>query len=282
MKKVLSWIAKGFAALATVVLFLAVGAFAASELMYRKGAPKPQAQLASAAKGPDAVARGRRVAVLNGCHDCHGADLAGMLFHDDGLFRGYGPNLTRIAAKQSDAQLDAAIRHGVSGDGRALWVMPSEAFSELTDAEAADLLAYIRSFPVKGEDQPKSEMRLPARLGIVLGKFHSAPQSLRINADRFRPDVGPEHTKGRDVARLCTECHAKDLKGRPELKAPDLEIAAAYAPADFAKLLRTGVPPTGKDLRLMSGVAKSRFSALTDEEIAALHGYLQARSEKGL
>ena len=282
MLRFIRWAGLGLAGLVVVVLGLGLGAFAASEVMIRRSYPKPVVRIAHTTDA-GAVARGRRVAVLSGCHDCHGRDLAGLMFHDEmPVFRGYGPNLTLAAARQSDAELDRAIRHGVAADGRTLWIMPSEAFAELTDGEAADLLAYIRSFPVKGQAQPANQIGPVGRLGVLLGKFHSAPDMLRRDADRFRPDLGPQHAAGRDVARLCAECHGKDLKGRPELGAPNLEVAAAYAPADFARLLRTGLPPTGRDLGLMTGVARSRFHALSDAEVSALHGYLQARADRDL
>jgi mono/diheme cytochrome c family protein len=282
MLRAFRWAGVGLAGLAVIVMGVALGGFAASEVMIRRSFPKPAIAI-KAATDAGAVARGRRVAVLNGCHDCHGADFAGKMFHDEmPVFKGYGPNLTRAASQQTDVELDRAIRHGVAADGRSLWIMPSEAFSELTDAEAADLLAYIRSFPVRGQAQPMTQIGPVGRLGILMGKFKSAPAALRRDADRYRPDLGQKHAAGRDAARLCTECHGKDLTGRPELGVPDLALAAAYAPADFRKLLRTGVPPTGRDLGLMTGVAKSRFHAMTDAEIEALHDYLQARANRGL
>jgi mono/diheme cytochrome c family protein len=113
----------------------------------------------AAATDPGALARGRRVAVMAGCHQCHGENLTGMLFHDEHeVVRAWGPNLTLAAAQQSDAELDRAIRHGVAADGRSPWIMPSEAFAALNDSEMADLLAYLRSFPKAGAPQPRLEV----------------------------------------------------------------------------------------------------------------------------
>jgi cytochrome c553 len=282
MKRFIRWAGLSLAGLATVVVSVALGGFAASEVVFRQSFPKAPGHV-SAARDPGAVERGRRVALLNGCHDCHGADFTGLMFHDEmPIFRGYAPNLTLAAHEQTDAQLDGAIRHGVAADGRSLWIMPSEAFSELTDAETSDLLAYVRSFPARGERQPRTQIGPLGRVGLLLGKFHSAPQMLRTDADRFRPDLGASYAEGREVARFCTECHGKDLGGRDVVGAPDLEIAAAYSPQDFETLLRTGAAPTGRDLGLMTSTAKARFSHLSDHEIEALHGYLKARAERGL
>ena len=49
-----------------------------------------------AASGTDAVRRGKRLADLTGCTDCHGSDLRGRLFEDEGRLHGryYASNLT--------------------------------------------------------------------------------------------------------------------------------------------------------------------------------------------
>ncbi|MCR5874566.1 cytochrome c [Phenylobacterium sp. J426] len=269
------------AGVAVLVLFAAAGAFAASEAMIRwpvTGADKT-VRLVSAKAG--SAERGARLARLNGCHDCHGDRLEGRLFHDEmPVLRAWGPNLTRVAARDSDAELDAAIRRGVGGDGRRLWVMPSNAFAQLNDQETADLIAYIRSFPVTGEDQPHLQVGHLGRLGVLLGKFSSEPAMLKAGPP-ILADYGPQHAQGRDVARLCVECHGPDLKGMPLLKSPDLTMAASYEAADFQRLLHDGVAAGDRKLEgLMGSIARTRFSVLTDAEIAALYGYLKARAER--
>ena len=68
--------------------------------------------------------------------------------------------------------------------------------------------------------------------------------------------------------------------GRPYNLPPNLDIAGAYDLEQFRTLLRTGVPPSGKNLDMMSSVAKRDFSHFTDDEIEALHGYLVARAQR--
>jgi mono/diheme cytochrome c family protein len=281
MTRVLRAAGYGLAGVVVFVLFAVAGAFAASEAMIRwpVGGADETVRLVSAKTG--SAERGQRIAKLNGCHDCHGDKLEGRLFHDEmPILRAWGPNLTRIAARETDAQLDSAIRHGVAGDGRRLWVMPSNAFAQLNDQETADLIAYIRSFPVTGEDQPRIQVGHLGRVGVLLGKFSSEPAMLKAGPPVLA-DYGPQHAQGRDVARLCVECHGADLKGMPLLKSPDLTMVAAYDQADFQRLLHEGVAAGDRKLDgLMGGVSRSRFSALTDAEIAALHGYLKARAER--
>ncbi|MFC3068692.1 c-type cytochrome [Phenylobacterium soli] len=280
MRRVLRWIGLGLAGLAVVVVFAALGAFAASEAMIRWPAAKAPVRLA-AARDVDAIARGKRVATLYGCHDCHGADLGGRTFFDEmPVARIAAPNLSLAMAHQSDEDLARAIRTGVAADGRPLWIMPSDAFSRLTDGETADLIAYLRTFPAKGGLQPVKQIGPVGRLGVLLGKFRSAPAVLAAEGHAAPVDLGPQYEQGRTLARACMECHGLDLKGSATTHAPDLAIAGAYDPADFERLLRTGVAAGNRRLGLMSEAAPGRFNALSHEEISALHAYLKARAEK--
>ncbi|MCR5878668.1 cytochrome c [Phenylobacterium sp. J367] len=280
MKRLLRRAGLALAGLAVLVVCAVLGAFAASEVMLRRSYPKTPVTIA-ASTDDGAVARGRKVALLNGCHDCHGDRMEGRLFHDEmPILRAWGPNLTRIAAKQTDAELDRAIRHGVAGDGRTLWVMPSEAFARLDDSEAADLLAYIRSFPVTGEEQPRTQVGPVGRLGVLMGKFDLAPAMLIKEGDVALPDLGPRHAEGRRIARTCIECHGPALTGREVVKAPDLIMAASYEIEDFEKLLHTGIAAGDREIGLMTGVSRSRFKHLSHAEVQALHDYLKARADK--
>jgi cytochrome c553 len=279
MKRVLRWIGLGFAAAATLVVFLGLGAFAASEAMIRWPHAKANVALA-ASHDPGAVMRGKRIATVYGCHDCHGAQLTGRLFFDEmPIGRVSGPNLSKAIAHQSDADVARAIRTGVAADGRQLWIMPSEAFARLSDGETADLIAYLRTFPARDGQHDIREFGPVGRIGVLLGKFKSAPQLLEAEAGMQPAELGPQYAEGRNLVRACTECHGRDLKGSEMTNAPDLTIAGAYDSEDFEKLLRTGVAAGNRKLGLMTESAPGRFNALSHEEIGALHAYLKARAE---
>jgi cytochrome c553 len=274
------WILRGLAAVASVAVLAAVGAFVASEVIIRWPAAKPEVHVV-AATDPGAVARGHRLATVMGCHDCHGAELTGRLFFDEmPIARVAGPNLSLLVRQQSDADLARAIRAGVGSDGRALWIMPSQAFSHLTDGETADLIAYLRSVPPKGSAQADKQIGLVGRLGALMGQFQPAPAMVKAEAALSLPDLGPQHAQGRDLARACVECHGPDLKGLAMVKSPDLIVAGAYDPADFERLLRTGVAAGDRKLGLMTETAPGRFNAWSHDEIMALHAYLKARAEQ--
>jgi mono/diheme cytochrome c family protein len=206
------------------------------------------------------------------------------MFDAPGVARVFAPNLTEVAAKASDRQLAAGIRQGVGHDGRALFIMPSAMYSRLDDRETAALVAWIRTLrPVEGQKKGLSAGPL-GRLGLVLGTFRPVPELVEDYRRQVPIDLGPEHRRARHLAATaCSECHGPALMGGeagPDEAAPDLRVAAGYDPAQFRALMRTGRPPTGKDLGLMTTVSKNDFNHLTDAEIDALHAYLAARAKR--
>jgi mono/diheme cytochrome c family protein len=281
MKRVLKWAGFGVAGLVAVAALAAGGAFAASEIMIRMPQPKPASHVV-AASDAGAVERGRVLAVRMGCLDCHGANLQGQMFDDiPGVARLIAPNLTLVAARGSDADLDRAIRAGVGADGRALWVMPSATFAHLSDAETADLIAFLRSHPPAGPAQPRLQVGPIGRVGALLGQFKPEVAAIKAHQNVALPDLGARYAEGRALARTCVECHGPTLggvRGGP-LNTPDLTIAAAYDPEDFARLMKTGVAAGGRELPLMSPTARARFSGFSPQEVAALQGYLKARAD---
>jgi len=235
------------------------------------------------------IPEGRRLAKLYGCTSCHGADYRGLRYNDDPtLVRNYAPNLTLIAAKTSDAELAQAIRQGVRArDGRALWGMPSATFHTVTDPELAAVLAHLRSLPAGGVPMRGDPPGLNARIALLRGLFGDGDGTQRsvpalISAGKMRPpvDLGPGLAKGRHIAAtVCSECHGSDLGGDVVEGGPDLIIAGAYDLEDFRLLMRTGIPPGGRDLGLMAETAREDLKVFTDDEIDALHAYLVARSQ---
>jgi mono/diheme cytochrome c family protein len=280
VNRVAKWGARIGLGLVAAAVLASGAVYVSSEVIRRRHWPKQPITLV-ASTDPQAAARGERLARIMGCQDCHGADLTGRLFHDEpAVARIAGANLTLAAAHQSDADLARAIRTGVGSDGRGLWVMPSSAFTTLTDAETADLIAYVRSVKPAGGPGVGIQLGPIGRLGVALGQFHSEPATLA----KPRPaafDAGAAHAQGRALSRACMECHGVDLKGSGTgLKAPDLTMAASYPLADFKRFMRTGLAAGDRQLPMMSPTARARFAVLTDDEIAALHGYLQARAEQ--
>ena len=238
----------------------------------------------TAAAGAEAVLRGKRLADLTGCTDCHGADLRGKLFIDEGWWYGryFASNITLKARSYSDADLAGVVRTGVRPDGRGVVVMPAFAFVRLTDDEMADILAFVRSLPAGGSNQPEHHIGPLDHLNLWRGRGPRIAISYVAQERARQPaDAGPQHAAARHlVSIVCVECHGGDLTGNGwNSGAPDLRVIASYALPDLTRLLRSGIGVDGREHGLMSLVSRDRLHKLSDQEIAGIYGYLVARSK---
>jgi len=111
------------------------------------------------------IARGKYLANLSGCNDCHTPGyflgkpdmtryLAGseVGFEIPGLGVFHGPNLTPDKetglGRWTDKQIVAALKKGVRPDGRVLApIMPWRALASLTPQDTQAMVAYLRSIP---------------------------------------------------------------------------------------------------------------------------------------
>lgn len=229
--------------------------------------------------------QGQYLLKARACAECHGEDLHGAKFLDiPNVVTLYAPNLAAVSKQASDQQLAQAIRQGIGHDGRPLLVMPSESYSAFTDAETAALIKAIRALPTGGATTPSAKIGPLGRLGIATGQLKTAPVLVAEYARAQPADLGPQFAAGRHVAMtVCSGCHGSTLAGHepePGVKAPDLTMTGAYDRAAFTVLMRTGLPPSGRELKMMTNVSKKAFSHMTDAEIAQLFAYLQERARR--
>jgi cytochrome c553 len=225
---------------------------------------------------PGDAAEGARLAQVLGCTACHGMELGGAIFMEIPFTgRVVAPNLTQVRERYDDAGLQRVLRAGIKADGR-MALMPNKAFQRLTDAQVAHLIAYLRAAPPVQNELPRSWLGPLVRLGVVLGQYDveslrpDPPESSEVLADRNHSE------RGRHLAQVvCGECHGMDFRGFPADGTPPLEVVRSYSHEEFTRLMREGVTPSGGETAsgFMSGVARYRFTALTDEEIAAIKAY---------
>jgi cytochrome c553 len=283
MRNPWSWVSRIAIALAGLILIAGGVIWGWSEAIVSRTHTASE-ETVRAAASPQQIVAGKRLAAITGCPDCHGGGLQGDIFVDmPYVARVHAPNLTLVAQQLSDAQLAQSIRQGVRPDGRALFAMPSEMYVHLRDDELAAVLAYLRSLPAGGAAMPPIEWRAVGRFALLVGELEPAPVLVAKARIKRPPDAG-EHPSGRHTALIaCSECHGPDLGGLPgpfgAPGTPDLAIAAAYDVDAFRRLMRTGIARGDRQLGLMSTVARSRFSQLTDNEVDELHAYLKARAE---
>jgi cytochrome c553 len=281
MHRIFRWIGYGAGGVLGLAVAATAALYIASERMLRRTYDVPSHALVLPSD-PASLAEGRRLATLRGCYQgCHGKEgFEGEAFLDDRwVGRLTAPNLTHAVRKYSDSELERIIRHGVRPDGRSVFIMPSESFVALSDADLAQILAFLRSAPVvDGPDASFSAGPL-GRVGLLRGDFVPAVRLTAHDAPHLAapPPAGDSLALGSYLARsICSECHGATLEGDPGLPSPGLAVVAAYSFADFERLLRTGVAVGGRELGLMRAAALDRFGLLTDLEVRALYSYLHS------
>jgi mono/diheme cytochrome c family protein len=289
MKKILKWTAivvgslVGLAAVAFVVLLI-IGNGRANKV-YAIAVTAPPIPTDA-----ESIARGAHLVVINMCTDCHTKNLAGQTeFTIDGLLTIPTPNLTRgtggVGSLFKDDDWVRAIQHGVGHDGRALIVMPSKGFSQLSSEEVGEIIAYIKSVPPVDNELPKRQIEPIGRVMMALGMFPPAAVD-EIDHSLTPPATAPSGVtaaKGEYLTRICTQCHGDHLNGAPfgppgqEVPTPNLTLGgplASWTEADFVKTLRSGVTPGGKTLS--DDMPWKSFGQMSDDELHAVWLYIQS------
>lgn len=242
------------------------------------------------------LARGKKLATTRGCRDCHGPDLGGQTFINDSFIGHFaGVNLTsgrggRGAAYRTNSQWVAAIRFGLSPEGRPLMFMPSHEYSALSFKDTISIVAYLRSLPPVDRDPGVVRPGIGARALYLAGKFPMLfpAELVPASAQNWVTDVAvsssPEY--GGYVAKSCTGCHGDGFKGgkihgTPPDWPPASDISGTgtvrnWTLEQFKNALRTGRTPEGKTLN-PTYMPWPGLAQLDDIEIEGLFGYLKAQ-----
>ena len=281
---ILRWSIRVLVALATLVVVVGGAVYALSERHLRSFRPPPPFRL-TLSSNPQVLARGHHIAQTRGCIGCHGQRLEGEVFEDAGINgRFVAPSLTHLARRETPATLEAAIRHGIAHDGRAVWAMPSYNFAHLTDDDLSALILYLRAAPNRPAALPREWIGPHIRFRMAVGSDAAIPAFVpQVPPLRWQQNADPRVRRGEYLAMTsCNECHGFGLRGDspfdpPDRRPPDLAIAAAYDRDHFGRLMRTGVPMDGRKLdHLMVVVATGRFVHWTEAEVDDLYAFFRA------
>ena len=286
-----TWIKRSLTVIASIVVLTIAAVVIAAQLGDRKRerlvavAVEPIAYRAD----PHSIERGGYLFRSRGCADCHGADGAGSTVIDDGhglLVR--SPDITPAGLAASYAPVDwvRAIRHGVKPNGQALFLMPSEDFSRLTDDDVAAVVAYARQLSPGRGSSAVITLPLPIRVLYGVGLIRDSAEKI----DNALPPSVPiaeavTAAHGAYVATGCIGCHRAGLVGGKIAGAPpSWPPAARLAPGPgsamprypgagaFAAMLKTGKRPDGSQVSKVMPFASLR--ELNDVDVRALHLYL--------
>ncbi|HLN47362.1 MAG TPA: cytochrome c, partial [Magnetospirillaceae bacterium] len=287
------WLVRILAVLVALVVVAAAAIYLLSSHMLNRTYDVPTQALALTVPSDAAsIARGRHFAfAIAKCTDCHGAHLGGTVFLDVPPFRLIAPNLTKgrggLGASLADADFVRAIRYGVAPDGTGLLVMPASGYQYLSDADLADLIAYVKSVPPADSTLPATDIRPLGRLLAVIGALPQPDAATIDFSAPHQPAMPPSVTAtyGLYIAKVggCTGCHRANLAGGPIPGLPpdappaqNLTPAAigSWTQADFTHALRTGKRPDGTTINTLMPWP---FTAqMTDAEIDAVWLYLRS------
>lgn len=153
----------------------------------------------------------------------------------------------------SDGEVLRAIREGVSRDGRPLFpMMPYQTFAEsLSDDDALDIIAYLRTLPPIHHDPGRTTLDMPFNLIV-----RTLPRPLARSAAPA-PTAGIE--RGRWILKVasCADCHdAVDEKRNP---IPGMHLAGGQA-----------LPVPGRGVvyaRNLTSDVRTGIGGMTDDQV---------------
>ena len=133
----------------------------------------------ASAQSPGAVEHGRYLATAGNCISCHtqpGAKpFSGGVAFDTPFGTVFSTNLTPDRdtglGAWSEADFRRAMHEGVGRDGSSLIpAFPYTSFTKVSDADIADLYAYLRTIPAVRFSPPDNSLLLQMRRGVSLWK----------------------------------------------------------------------------------------------------------------
>jgi len=215
----------------------------------------------------------------------------GRVWADYGLPFLFSPNITPDpetgAGKWTDDMLARAIREGVGHDGRALFLMPWEAFRSFSDEDLASVVVYLRSIPPVKRALPTSDVPEPIRASLK-------PEPL--TAPVPAPDLSTPVKRGEYLVTVgqCAGCHSAYDQNQAPIPgmqfAGGLPLRGGWGDVTTPNLTQdpSGIPYYTEDLFvevIRTGQVKARvlnpimprsyFKNMTDEDLKAIFAYLK-------
>jgi len=289
------WIKRSLVGVVGLAVLAAAGLATGAYLGDRKSQRQVPVAVTPVSIPTDAASleRGRYLYSTRGCTECHAASGAGRAFINDGkgMFA-KAPNISpgpgNVVAQYKPEDWVRTIRHGVKPDGRPLFIMPSEDYSRLTDADLGAMIAYVKQLPPISGEGLVVEVPMLVKTLYAAGVIRDAAEKIDHTLPPAQPvaaGVSPQH--GAYVANMCIGCHGAQLSGGKIPGAPpdwpaaanltsgDGSAMARYASADqFVAMLRNGKRPDGGAISQVMPFESLR--ELNDTDAQALYLHLKA------
>lgn len=286
------------AAIAVVLVLVLCTAGLAIAVVIREDrtfdAPYPQL---AASTDPAVIERGRYLVMGPAhCISCHGdaqGELSGGLAFHLPVGTVHAPNLTPDAetgiGRYRDDELARVLRHGVHPSGRAM--LPFMPFADMTDADLAAVISYLRSRPAVRHAVPASDFNL---LGRFAKAFLLEPKG-PTRPVRAALTPAPTAAYGEYLVNTignCAGCHTKRSLRTGEALGPllgggmELESHSAPGTTFVTPNLRAGghlaqwtedafVRRFRHATATASPMPWETFARMTDDDLRAIYRYLQ-------
>lgn len=290
--KVLKWIGIVLGSIVGLALLVAVGLYIKSRSEFNR-TYSVEARQITVPSDAAAIQRGRHLATVI-CMECHGDDLGGKVgFVDLGPIGSVDtPNLTKgtggLGRELTDEDFVRVLTHGVKPNGTSVFIMPSTDFQYMSDQDLGDIIAYIRALPPV-DRTTGGQFTFIGNAMYGAGAFGNLLRASRIDHDNrpptpAAPGVTPEYGSYLVQINSCRDCHGQELSGGKSAEpgaplAPNLTPGGelrAWTAEQFITTLRTGVTPSGMELKYMPWQYKGKMS---DNELKAIWAYLTSQPE---
>lgn len=256
------------------------------------------------------VERGKYLAAAGNCVSCHtragGVPFAGGVAFETPFGTIYSTNITPDAktgiGSWSEADLRKAMHEGIAADGSRLFpAFPYPQFTKVTDADVADIYAYLRTLKPESYEPPGNGVLLWMRWPLALwNRMNFKPG--RFTADKSK---SVEWNRGAYLVEglgHCSACHTP--RDRMLAEIPEKvwqggvirgEVAAgqsrdwfavnltsakhglgSWSVSDIAKYLRTGFSGKGGTFGPMNEVIMNSLRHLTPEDLQAMAVYVKS------
>jgi mono/diheme cytochrome c family protein len=249
------------------------------------------------------ASRGEYLVAAGGCLGCHTEDKEGAVPFAGGraietpFGTFFGPNITPDSqagiGRWQIEDFVAAMRRGQRPDGSRYYpAFPYPSFTLITDADLADLWAYLRSVPPSTRASKPHDVGLPFSLRALMRPW----ASLFLEEGPFvgNPARSKEVDRGAYLVEAlghCGQCHTprnvfgalkadRHLAGVPgEGGSPNLTPTrlGKWSDDELREFLLTGITPDFESVNAtMSEVVENTTSKLTPDDLAAMMAYLRS------